>query len=320
MQLHSIRSVLAFLGVVAALSFAAATQAQAVVLVDLSINATGRPYNPANPVTSQEQRFTVPGGPGILIMTYVEEQYVGGPGGFTLENATLSPEHIGWGGATEYVPRSPIAGQRYQVRTTWTRDFSRMTWVATLTARHEYQAFQVRNAGRQLASRQRLVIEFIPGATVAPPAPAPPAVAPPPAPLAGLPAGADSFDSTSILRGDPFNGGDWANSRNGSATAIRTLGQTVCISGLSLQSGGSDMSTRGSTIRITLSGPNGAFVALDLRDAAVNRGFSPGGSGNVLPAQSVSFPPVATTRVEVAMTGNGWFLLSGLRFQVAPCP
>ncbi len=316
MRIASLRSILTFVCSLLGALTLATTSAHAVVLVDLSINATARPYNPSNPVTSQQQRFTVPQGPGILIMTYTEEQYVGGPGGFNLDNATLSPEHIGWGGSTEYTPRTPIAGQPYMVRTTWTRDFSRMTWVATLTARHEYQAFQIRNAGRQLASRQRLVIEFIPGAS-APPPNTPPA---PPAVLGGLPGGSDSFDSTSILRGDPFNGGDWANSRNGSASAVRTLAQPVCIGGLSLQSAGSDMSTRGATIRITLSGPGGRYVALDLHDTAVNRGFSPGGSGNVSPPQSITFPPVATTRVEVAMTGNGWFLMSGLRFQVVRCP
>lgn len=295
--------------------------AHAAVLVDLAIDARARPYGPNDPVTSQQQQFTVPSGPGTLIMTYTEQAYVGGPGGFTLDPKDLSPERLGFGGSTEYTPRSPVKGQLYQVRTIWRHDFSKKVWVASLTARHEYQAFQVRNHGRQIASVQRLTIEFIPGTAPAPPATPP--VAQPPAEPPGsgaLPRGADQFDSTSILRGDPFNGGEWSNARNGAALAVRTLAQPICIAGLQLESAGTDVTSRGSMIKITLTGPSGAsHVALLVEESVINRGFSPGGSGQVLPAQSRTFAPFLTQRIEVAMRGNGWFNLRGLTFSVVPC-
>ncbi len=156
---------------------------------------------------------------------------------------------------------------------------------------------------------------------------------PPPPPAAGgtepdggsaggpLPAGRDSFDLTSILHGDPFNGGEWANANGGLATAQRYMMPPVCINGFSLESAGSDMSTRGATIRIELIDPyGGRFSALDLRGVAVNRGFSPGGSGKVVPPQSATFRPFRTSRIEVEMRGHGWFLMKGLRFSVVRCP
>lgn len=303
-----------------ALTFA--SPAKAVVLVDLALNATQRPYGPTNPVNALQQKFSVPDGKGMLVMTYIEEDYVGGPGGFNLDPVDLSSEHIGWGGSTEYTPRNPLPGQPYRVQTIWRTDFSRKMWLATLTARHAYQAYQVRDRGQQIASRQRLVIEFFPGAApdFQPPVPGATSSSAPPVALPGLPSGADQFDSTSRVVGDPFNGGEWSNARNQSAFATRTLGHPVCINGLTLNSAGSDMSTRGSTIRITLSGPSGSHVVLDLSEVAINRPFSPGGSGNVVPAQSRSFDPVEASRVEVSMAGSGWFLMSGLRFSVVPCP
>lgn len=149
----------------------------------------------------------------------------------------------------------------------------------------------------------------------------------PPAPPSGgqagghLPSGQDSYDSTSMTAGDPFNGGSWSNAQNGHAFARRALMPPVCIGGFVLDSAGSDMSTRGATITIELIDPYGAsFKALDLRGVAVNRDFSPGGSGRVVPAQSADFPPFRTSRIEVEMKGHGWFLMKGLRFTVVPCP
>lgn len=299
----------------AALALFAATAAGAVTLVDLKLSATARPYGPDNPVVSQRQEFSVPNQKGIVVMTFTEDHYVGGPGGFAVDPKDLSNDHLGWNGSTEYTPHDPIKGQPYRVQTIWRTDFSKKVWVATLTARHEYQAYQVRHLGRQIASTQQLTIEFIPGDAATPPS------APPPAPVPGaLPQGRDQFDSTSLLKGDPFNGGSWANAKNGSATASRDLDHAVCISGLNLQSAGSDMTTRDASIKIVLSGPSGSRVALDVRDAAINRQFSPGGSGNVLPPQTASFAPFETTRVEVQMTGSGWFMLNGLTFSFAPCP
>jgi hypothetical protein len=95
----------------------------------------------------------------------------------------------------------------------------------------------------------------------------------------------------------------------------------VCISGFALESAGSDMSTRGATIRIELISPYGGhFTALDLRGVAINRDFSPGGSGDVVPPQSAGFPPFQTGRIDVEMRGHGWFLMKGLRFDVVQCP
>ena len=170
--------------ILVALAASFATAAQAVVLVDLAIDAKARPYDEKTPVTAQQMAFSVPGGPGTLIMTYTEQAYVGGPGGFALEPKDLSPERLGFGGATDYTPRTPVRGQLYRVRSTWLHDFSRKTWVATLTARHAYQAYQVRGRGRQLASNQRLTIEFIPGTPPATPPVAAPTV--PPAQAAAL--------------------------------------------------------------------------------------------------------------------------------------
>ena len=153
-----------FLAVLAAFS---ATTAQAVMLVNLSIDATARPYGPKDPVMSLQQQFSVPGGEGKLIMTYTEDRYVGGPGGFNLDPIDLSNDHIGWGGSTVYTPHDPIKGQPYRVQQIWLTAYSKKMWVATLTAHHEYQAFQVRDRGKQIASSQRLTIEFIPGTPTA---------------------------------------------------------------------------------------------------------------------------------------------------------
>jgi len=136
-----------------------------------------------------------------------------------------------------------------------------------------------------------------------------------------LPGGEDVYDSTSIRRGDPFNGGEWANSQNGHAFARRAMMPPVCIGGVTIESAGSDMSTRGARISIVLIGSYGArHTALDLRNVAVNRDFSPGGSGDVVPPQTVEFPPFRTSRIEVDMRGHGWFLMKGLRFRVVACP
>jgi len=133
----------------------------AVMLVELKIDATARPYDPDNPVSSGQQDFSVPEVEGQLIMTYTEDRYVGGPGGFTLDPVDLSNEYLGWGGGAEYLPRDPVIGQPYKVVVTWNHSFSKKMWRATLTARHAYQAFQIHDRGEQLASSQTLTVEFI---------------------------------------------------------------------------------------------------------------------------------------------------------------
>ena len=80
------------------------------------------------------------------------------------------------------------------------------------------------------------------------------------------------------------------------------------------------MNAAGSAIQIRLVGPAGVFTALDIRDAVVNRDFSPGPGGTVLPPQTRSFAPFVTTKIEVAMSGHGWFLLRGLKLSLVPCP
>ena len=139
-------------GFLAVLAACSATTAQAVMLVNLSIDATARPYGPKDPVMSLQQQFNVPGGEGKLIMTYTEDRYVGGPGGFNLDPIDLSNDHIGWGGSTVYTPHDPIKGQPYSVQQIWLTAYSKKMWVAILTAHHEYQAFQVRDRGKQIAS------------------------------------------------------------------------------------------------------------------------------------------------------------------------
>jgi hypothetical protein len=134
----------------------------AVMLVELKIDATARPYNRDDPVSAGQQDFNVPGAEGQLIMIYTEDRYVGGPGGFALDPVDLSNEYLGWGGAAEYFPRDPVIGQPYKVVVTWNHSFSKKMWRATLTARHAYQAFQIRDRGKQLASSQTLTVEFIP--------------------------------------------------------------------------------------------------------------------------------------------------------------
>ncbi|NLH79869.1 MAG: hypothetical protein GX458_03365 [Phyllobacteriaceae bacterium] len=152
-------------------------------------------------------------------------------------------------------------------------------------------------------------------------APVPPVTTPNPSAAGGLPAGQDGYDSTSIRRGDPFDGGEWANAQGTRASATRDLMPPVCISGFTLESAGSDVTTVGAKIEITLRGPYGAdYRALDLAGVAIARDFSPGGSGTVISARSADFPPFRTSRVEVTMTGHGWFLMKGLRFRVVACP
>lgn len=171
-----------------------------------------------------------------------------------------------------------------------------------------------------------------PVATPAPPAapatpqpqPQPPASGPAPAPVAPVPPpsihGSDSFDSTSAISGDPFDGGEWRNARNGSASAVRILANTICVTGLSIGGAGTDVDASGSAIQVRLVGPAGAYAALDIRNAVINRDFSPGPGGPVLPPQTRTFAPFATSRIEVAMSGHGWFLLRGLKLTVVPCP
>lgn len=146
----------------AAILGAATGPTLAVMLVELKLDATARPYGPDNPVIYGEQDFSVPGTEGQLIMTYTEDRYVGGPGGFALNPVDLSNEYLGWGGGAEYVPRDPVIGQPYKVVVTWNNSFSKKMWRATLTARHIYQAFQIRDRGEQVASSQTLTVEFIP--------------------------------------------------------------------------------------------------------------------------------------------------------------
>ena len=78
--------------------------------------------------------------------------------------------------------------------------------------------------------------------------------------------------------------------------------------GLYIGAAGSDVTTAGSTIRVTLTDASGnSFVAFDARETAINRPMS--GAGTMLQSQTVTFPPFAATSVAVAMTGHGWFLL-----------
>jgi hypothetical protein len=221
----------------------------------------------------------------------------------------------GEGNALKWTLVDPIAKQ---YRLEWSNGFTDM---ATLSVDGNTLLI-VNNEGIRFVSTRH------PGTSSAqanpPPAPAPQPPAPPKGgAVAGgaLPQGRNSFDSTSVSSGDPFNGGTWSNAQNGHAFAQRLLMPPVCIGGLALESAGSDMSTRGARISIELTGPYGAhFMALDLRGVAVNRDFSPGGSGKVVPPQSATFPPFATSRIEVRMSGHGWFLMKGLRFAVVPCP
>jgi hypothetical protein len=158
---------------VAALALCACTSASAEMLVELALDATSRPYTPEAPPSSVQQQFSVPGGEGQLIMTFTEEEYVGGPGGFSLEPNDLSPEYLGWGGSTEYTPHDPMPGQPYKVQTIWRHSFSKKVWLATLTARHAYQSFQIRDRGEQIASRLRLTVEFVPSTPADEPLPPP---------------------------------------------------------------------------------------------------------------------------------------------------
>jgi len=344
----------------------AAGPAHAVMLVKLNVNAANRQITAAAPIDEKIQEFSVPPGPGRVVMTYTETPYVGGAGGFWMTEKNLSNDALGFGGSCVYTPHNPVKGQPYRVQCDWLRDFSKKNWVAKLTARHDWPN------RRQFAGVLTLDVEFIPGTpqdatkppspvapapspqspqpapaapppaptpqppatppqpapTPVPPPPAPPAAAPPvqPAPAPVVPAqppsirGADSFDSTSLVSGDPFDGGEWRNARNGSASAVRVLANPVCIAGLTLQGAGTDVDAAGSAIQIRLVGPSGALTALDIRDAVVNRDFSPGPGGTVLPSQARKFPPFPTAKIEVAMSGHGWFLLRGLKLSLVPCP
>lgn len=133
-------------------------------------------------------------------------------------------------------------------------------------------------------------------------------------------AGTNSFDSTSELYGDPFQGGAWGNSRNGGAYAVRTFRNVAYIRGIHVGSAGSDITTNGSRITITLVRPdNSRFIALDLHGAAINRGFSPGNSGTVVGPLTIDFPEVATKSIVVTMRGNGWFMLNRMNFALSRC-
>jgi len=133
-------------------------------------------------------------------------------------------------------------------------------------------------------------------------------------------AGTTFYDSTHTLVGDPFFGGRWSNAKNGKAYVQRSLTKPATLYGFSLGQAGSDMTTVGSRIAITAKKPDGTTVTLlDLRGVAVGRDFSPGGAGTVTSPLFVRFPPVEVKSIRVDMTGNGWFLLYNLTFNVLGC-
>lgn len=132
--------------------------------------------------------------------------------------------------------------------------------------------------------------------------------------------GRTTYDSAATLVGDPFFGGKWSNARNGKAWILRVLKNPATVYGFYLGSAGSDVKTAGSTLRISARKPDGSLVVLyDLRGAAVNRAFSGSGTGIVTSPVTVTFPPVEVKSLRVDMTGNGWFLLYNLSFNVLGC-
>lgn len=126
--------------------------------------------------------------------------------------------------------------------------------------------------------------------------------------------GADTYDSASVLVGDPLFGGAWGNSANGSAFYHRNLAAPATIRGLYILFAGSDVTSDGSRILIRAVDTAGqSNVLFDLREVAINRGGINGGvaSGKNTQSQTISFPDMTVRRILIDMAGNGWFSWQG---------
>ena len=133
--------------------------------------------------------------------------------------------------------------------------------------------------------------------------------------------GSDTFDSVSNRAGDPLYGGSWSNANGSRATMTRILKAPAMIKGIYVGAAGSDVTTAGSRILILLKGPSGnQYVALDTREAAINRDFSGRSTQRtVLQSPTITFPPFETKEIRIVMTGNGWFLFQRAMLFVEGC-
>lgn len=89
----------------------------------------------------------------------------------------------------------------------------------------------------------------------------------------------------------------------------RVLKTPARIKGIYIGSAGSDVTTAGSRIVISLRATDGTVrTIIELRETAINRDFSGSSTQrNVVQSQTVTFPPIEAKEIRVNMNGNGWF-------------
>ncbi len=99
----------------------------------------------------------------------------------------------------------------------------------------------------------------------------------------------------------------------------RKLDKPAKIFGLHIGLAGSDVTTAGSSIRVSGQMMNGSWKTLiNLTDAAVSRGFS-GPGGTVLSPITMKFPEIEVSKIRIEMKGNGWFGWNASFFHVRGC-
>ncbi|WP_237154017.1 hypothetical protein [Oryzibacter oryziterrae] len=130
--------------------------------------------------------------------------------------------------------------------------------------------------------------------------------------------GTTTYDSVSNITGDPLQGGNWSNAANGGAWMQRVLNKPASIFGVYLGLAGTDITTVGSRIKISMRQTNGAWKTIvDLREADIVRPIT--GQGTIMDPLTIRFPPITVTTVRVDMSGHGWFAFDKTMFFVSGC-
>ena len=116
--------------------------------------------------------------------------------------------------------------------------------------------------------------------------------------------------SAANCQGDPFLGGSWCNSRNGSDWLQRDFGGLYDVREISIGRAGSDVTTQASSIELLLQNPQGQWVLAEkLVNTNINWGQLTGGG----PATSIAsyrrlfHPPMRARAFRLVLTGHGWF-------------
>ncbi|MBI2264849.1 MAG: tetratricopeptide repeat protein [Armatimonadetes bacterium] len=117
-------------------------------------------------------------------------------------------------------------------------------------------------------------------------------------------------------KGNPFNGGLWVNSRNGSDWLQLDMDGTYRIEEIRIQTAGTDVTTDGAGIVLKLKRPQGGWVTVDtLSNTNINREKLSGGvTGRSIPNyRKVLASPVEANAFRLELTGHGWFVAQNIQ-------